>query len=337
MDNLQVVRTPELIAAEIRHLHVTTQKLYNNTQKTILFNAIEIGRKLTEAKSLIPHGEWSSWLQNSVDYKQSTANNFMRLFEEYGAEQITLLADQNTKNPAFDKLTYSQAVALLALPEDERVEFLEDNNVEEMSTRELKEAIKARQDAEQKLKDAEDRERELSEQIKKLSAENTEAIRQEKEAVKKAENEVRELQKKIKELEESADAAEASEPEDADEIDIEEERQKIREELKTELQKETEEKVQEKEREKQRLMDELASKQKEVELRDKKIKELQAIGGNEDTQLFKVLFDQTVQSFDKLIKQVGKIKASDPDAAPKYINAIEKALQAMGEELSKHK
>ena len=79
-----VNRTPEIIAAEINGIKEQTKKM-------VLYNSIEIGRKLTEAKLLMDHGEWGKWLENAVDYSKSTANNLMKIFQEYGAEQITLL------------------------------------------------------------------------------------------------------------------------------------------------------------------------------------------------------------------------------------------------------
>ncbi|MGL5087096.1 MAG: DUF3102 domain-containing protein, partial [Clostridium sp.] len=46
MNELTVNRTPDLIAAEIRNIK-------EQTRKVVLYNSIEIGRKLTEAKSII--------------------------------------------------------------------------------------------------------------------------------------------------------------------------------------------------------------------------------------------------------------------------------------------
>jgi hypothetical protein len=75
----------------------------------VLYNSIEIGRKLTEAKSLLDHGEWGEWLENSVEYSKSTANNLMRIFDEYGSDQITLLGDNaKSRTLAFNTNTFPQ-------------------------------------------------------------------------------------------------------------------------------------------------------------------------------------------------------------------------------------
>ena len=64
--------------------------------------AIEIGERLLEAKELVPHGEWGNWLKKNVNYSQSTANNFMRLYkgvrERPGSLFTTLTNSQTIMN-----------------------------------------------------------------------------------------------------------------------------------------------------------------------------------------------------------------------------------------------
>jgi hypothetical protein len=132
-------RTPKLIAAEINNIKEQTRKM-------VLYNSIEIGRRLIEAKELVPHGEWGEWLEKSVDYSKSTANNLMRIFNEYGSAQLTLL-DNNAKSQALGDLSYTQAVAMLSIPSEEREDFIKDNDIDNMSTRELQKAIKEKEEA----------------------------------------------------------------------------------------------------------------------------------------------------------------------------------------------
>ena len=129
-----VQRDIRTVTAEIRTI--------TETAKVMALNAIvEIGRRLKEAKTMLPHGEWGRWLETEVEFKQSTANNYMRIFEEYSADQMTLdgaVANSQT----LGKLSYSKALALLALPsEEEREAFAAQHNVEAMSSRELKAAL----------------------------------------------------------------------------------------------------------------------------------------------------------------------------------------------------
>lgn len=149
---LPMQRMPDLIAAEINNIK-------NQTRTMLLYNSIEIGRRLCEAKQIIPHGDWGKWLESSVEYSQSTANNLMRIFEEYGADQLALFGETGAKSQALGKLSYTQAVALLGVPADERESFIDEHDLNSMSTRELQQAIKDRdkvlkqnQELEEKLK-----------------------------------------------------------------------------------------------------------------------------------------------------------------------------------------
>jgi DNA repair exonuclease SbcCD ATPase subunit len=152
-------RTPVLIAAEINSIKEQTQRMF-------LLNSIEIGRRLVEVKSMLPHGDWGNWLEESVDYSQRTATNLMKIFEQYGDSQLSLFGS-DAKSQALANLSYTQAVALLGVPQDDREKFIKDNDVENMSTRELQQAIKDKQELERQLKESEKRTKEIEDQAKK--------------------------------------------------------------------------------------------------------------------------------------------------------------------------
>lgn len=144
VSQISINRTPDIIAVEINSIK-------DKTREIVLANSIEIGRKLTEAKELLPHGDWGEWLGNSVAYSKSTANNLMRIFEEYGSDQINLIGN-NAKSQALGNLSYTQALLLLGISSDQREEFIEDNDLDSMSTRDLQQAIKEKNELEDKLK-----------------------------------------------------------------------------------------------------------------------------------------------------------------------------------------
>ncbi|WP_297289173.1 DUF3102 domain-containing protein [uncultured Flavonifractor sp.] len=96
---------------------------------------LTIGRCLIEAKDMLSHGEWLPWLTEQVEFSPRTAQNFMRLAREWSNTQT--LAD----------LGASKALALLALPPEEREQFMEDHKVVDMSARQLEQAIKERDEA----------------------------------------------------------------------------------------------------------------------------------------------------------------------------------------------
>jgi chromosome segregation ATPase len=171
--NSLIERTPFLIAAEINSIKEQTQKI-------ILINSIEIGRRLAEAKSLLQHGEWGKWLEESVEYSQRTANNLMKIFEQYGDKQLSLFGSE-AKSQALANLSYTQAVALLGVPEDERENFVKENDIENMSTRELQQAIKDKQEIEKKLKEAEQQAKKEKQAREKLAKEREKLEQQLKE------------------------------------------------------------------------------------------------------------------------------------------------------------
>ncbi len=147
-DNLSTVntgsvattRTPEMIAAEIRAL-----------TGSVLSGILEIGRRFTEAKELLPHGAFGDWVRGQTGYSMSTANNFMRLYSEYGADQGSLFG-ASANSQTFGNLSYSKALALLEVPAEERESFAREVGAEELSVRELKEAIRER---DERLEEAE--------------------------------------------------------------------------------------------------------------------------------------------------------------------------------------
>ena len=98
---------------------------------------LTIGRCLIEAKDMLSHGEWLPWLSDQVEFSERTAQKFMRLAREWS--NPSTLAD----------LGASKALMLLALPEGEREQFVEDHNVIDMSARQLEQAIRDRDEARQ--------------------------------------------------------------------------------------------------------------------------------------------------------------------------------------------
>ncbi|SDI20726.1 DUF3102 domain-containing protein [Desulfosporosinus hippei] len=136
MNELSTERNPLVIAAEIN-------KIKQETCKIMLTNALEIGKRLKEAKDLLPHGEWGKWLVESVSYSQRTANRLMQLFEEYGDKLFAAANESDRSNSsAQTNLTYYQAIILLGIPEDEREKFILEHDVKNMTTRDLDRALK---------------------------------------------------------------------------------------------------------------------------------------------------------------------------------------------------
>jgi chromosome segregation ATPase len=131
-----------MVTEEIRYLD-------NQAKRLVLGHAIEIGRRLEEAKALVPYGEWGNYIRDQLNYSQSTAQNFMRIFDEYGAAQQSLFGPV-AESQALGNLSYTKALALLAVPREERETFAAEVDAEHISSRELAEAIRERDEARKK-------------------------------------------------------------------------------------------------------------------------------------------------------------------------------------------
>ena len=102
---------------------------------------LEIGKLLIEAKDALPHGDWGNWLRERVEFSERTAQNFMRVAREY-ASNPQLVADLGSVR---------KAIALLDVPEEEREAFVEETDAAQLTARQLEEAIRAREQAEEDL------------------------------------------------------------------------------------------------------------------------------------------------------------------------------------------
>lgn len=181
-----------IIADEIRNLKAQAYTMG-------LVFAIEIGRRLEEAKQALPHGEWGNWLKNEVDFSQSKAENLMKLFREYGDEQITLWG-ATLKSQTYANLPCSKALLLLAVPREEREEFAEEVGAEDLSVRELKAAIEERDKAQKMAEMQKKLKEEATENWKKAEAARQEALRRASDAEHLAAS-AEELQNRLYELE----------------------------------------------------------------------------------------------------------------------------------------
>jgi hypothetical protein len=303
------------------------KELCRQAQNMALMYAIEIGRRLCEAKSVLHHGGWGEWLENEVNFSQSTANNFMKLFEEYGSEQITIFGPFSNSQ-TFGNLPYSKALQLLAIPSDEREEFAKEVDVENISVRKLKEAIKERNQAIEDAKKIKEREEVLERKFEsaRLVAAEAEKLSIEVENYK---NTVAELEEKLKKAKEKETAAKEklkkaeSDPKIPPEV-----LNKIREEVTASV----EDKVNS-ENEKQILeyKDKLAqiekelqgAKENETKAREELLSAQNKIKtANPEVTKFAALFEEIQDIFRKLKAQVAVIEETDKETSVKLKKAI---------------
>ena len=127
--------TIEMLTAEIKmYLHIANQSI------------IEVGKRLIQAKELVPHGEWQKWLKDNFNLSYRMAAKFIQIAERFGKNQ----PNSNVPTSAhFDISTFkpSTLVELLALPEGDEQKFIaekaaEGNPADQMSVKQLRAEVK---------------------------------------------------------------------------------------------------------------------------------------------------------------------------------------------------
>jgi len=282
-------RTPAVIAAEINGIK-------EHTRNMILQGSIEIGRRLVEAKSMLPHGEWGKWLKESVNYSQRTADNLMQIYKEYGNSNSQLIAN----------LPYTKAVALLGIPAEEREQFAQENDILNITVRKLQQAIDEKKKAEEERAAAEAKAQTLSEEYKKLEQTN-------RENYEKAERLRRELE----------EAKASGSPEDIEHLST----QLAQTENDLSM---AQQKIKELERQLRETPVEVAVTEKIPDEVQRELEELRK-QNNKPIMKFTFCFDALVKGFNDILAALNEI--TNPDDHNKYKNAVKGLIGKMSERL----
>lgn len=321
---------PATMPAEERDIEVITAEIICLKQQTAQ-NILEIGHRLNEAKEKLPHGAWLPWLTERVEFTERTAQKYMRLAREW----------PNTK--ALSDLGLTKAFSLLTLPVEERDQFAEENNVIDMTSRELERVIRERDEARQGLEAAQVEAKTAEESRAKMAADMAalEAIHrsaqegeaQAREALEQAKAELQELREKPVEV-----AVETVVDEEA----VERARAAAIREMQAKVDKAE---TARKEAEKQRKTAEAAMQKAEVDTatahaailsREAELAEVRrqleeadraekraAAAGAEELATFKLLFDQTKEAVNKLQGLLLKVRGrGDTELAEKLKAAL---------------
>lgn len=147
-------------------------------------NIIEIGKRLIKVKNNLPHGEYLNWLKNKVDFSDRTARNFMKVATTF--ENWQPVANLGTR----------KLLALAGLDEEDRQEVMQENNVEDMTTRELEQVIKEKKQIKEQLEAEQDYSSELQEAIKEKE-EKIRTLQAEIEKIQIPEKEIVEVEKEV--------------------------------------------------------------------------------------------------------------------------------------------
>ena len=278
---------------------------------------LDIGRRLLEAKGMLPHGEWLPWLNERVEFSERTAQKFMRLAQKWS--NPSALAD----------LGATKALMLLALPEEEREEFVEDHNVIDMSARQLEQAIRERDEA-RKAAEAAKADASAAEQARaKMEADmavvnaSLAAAREEKQ---KADQEAARLENELAAL--KARPVEVAVETVVDPEAIAKAREEAVAEIKAKLDKAREAKKRAEDRQK---IAEDALEQARLQLEEQaKAEKKAALGADKDLAQFDLLFDQAQEAVNKMRGILMKVRGRDEASAGKLANAMKALAAAVG-------
>lgn len=280
-----------------------------------------IGQRLIEAKAMLPHGEWLPWLTEQVEFSERQAQRFMKLAQEWA-------------NPtALSDLGATKALALLALPPEERQKFLSENHIVDgeeksvidMTSRELEKAVKERDEALHAAEAARAAAETADQSRAKMEADMT-ALKQLHQAAQTAEAQAREA---LAEAQAELKALREKPVEVAVEVDqgaLQEARREAETRMQAKVDKAAE--AQKKaEEQRKKAEEELAAVRQQLEA-TRQTERQAVISGDKDLALFELLFSQGNEAVNKLHGLLLKVRGrGDIELAGK----LQKALLALAD------
>lgn len=169
-----------VITVPVRDINTITSEIHyiqNDVQQYAAQGALKIGERLCEAKELLGHGEFLPWIKDEFGWTDRTAQKLMAVYREFGDSQKSLFGPEiNTKT--YSDLPVSKLYLLISVPESEREDFVKENNVAEMSVREMEKLLREKKEAEDESREAH---AELDKLADKYAALSAVASEQEKE------------------------------------------------------------------------------------------------------------------------------------------------------------
>lgn len=284
---------------------------------------LEIGKRLVEAKAQLSHGEWLPWLEKKVEFSERSAQQYIRLWKEYG------------KSATVADLGVRKALVLLALPENERDSFAGETHAvdgaektaAEMTVKELEKAVAernaARQEAEQAKADLY-----AAREAAREARDHVEALQGELEALKNRPTEVAIEQKDATEEQLAAARQEAEAAAARRVAELEKALEQARgAAAAAEDRKETAEAaLQDAERERDSALDAAKGYKAEAEAAHK----LAAAASNEGMAKFKVVFDQTVENVNTLAALLQALPDSQQEKLRRALLALADQVRKVG-------
>lgn len=297
-----IVRSIDTVTAEIIVIR-------DNAKKVFYDAVIRIGCRLLEAKELVPHGEWTHYLQSVLGYTPSTAQNYMRIASAFGGNQVGF--DGKSQDELFGELGYAQLLPLLGLPDEERRELAAENDLSVMSSREIGKLVSDYKEAKSALKDADERSAEALEKMEKAEKARKkaeEAETNERNARLAAEEKIGALEGQVQKLMKEAKAVPIQAEVVPDEKTLEAARQAVRDEMQA------------------------AVRQAEERARDAEGKLAKA--KNPLAMKVNLLFEDMQSMTSRIENALAALAREQPEAADKFRAAIGKFMTLKGEQMT---
>ena len=335
MSDIIAVRNIETITTEIKTIE-------SQVAKTAIYGCIEIGKRLVEAKEMVGHGNWGKYLEEKVRYSQQWATNLMNLYREYGSTQESLF-ENFAKSQSFGKIDVTKHILLLGVPAEEREAFATEHDAENASTRELQAAIRERDEANTKVEDLKKKLADTADQLDiagdKLLAKD-EKIRQLQDQAAEAGQMQSAANEKVDKL--KAQLAKAKDAEKAAKDALEKAKanpeipESLMEEMRQQVAADAAAKATEDLHRQLVAAQELAQKaeKERAEAEAKATAAQKAVQlANPDAAVFKMLFKQVQEDFNKLQESLLKVQQNDPATGEKLKNAMRTLLDKLRKDL----
>lgn len=307
---------------EIQNMDTLTVEILILKQQTAQ-NIIEIGKRLISVKENLPHGSFGDYLKEKVAFSERTAQNFMKVAREFSNTKV--LAD----------LEPTKVYALLDLPTEDRESFIKENPVNEMTAKQLQQAIKEKKELEVKLKStekakvtAESEKEKIKKELDSIESKNKEALTNKEVEIENLKIFIDQTKKQLSEAkvsgnDEEVERLQASLKETQNDLDSS--AKKI-DELEAQLEA--------------KHIDVITAEPVIIEKIPEEItKELEELrknsnqGSGQSDIKFKIYYADLQATFNNELKVMDDIKETDPKTYEKYKNAILNLINKMSERL----
>ena len=269
--------------------------------------AAQAGRRLNVIRDRIPHGQWEEWCRDNLKFSYRKAARLMNL--------ATKIEDENSlfsNLPTLADIEISKVYELLAAPEEVVKEVIENNDVADITVKELREELKKSKEA---LKSRDYDIEALQETVRKLNVEKNNAADP---------AELEELKLKLLKAEDKLKKAKDAQKKAAEDA------QKKAEE---ELSKSIEVAKEEARKEVSNDMDSLKAELEAALGENKKLTQALSNSNNKELAVFKVKSDQLQSDFNSCLKSIAALKKQDSELAEKANQALRQVLTALIDKL----